>query len=135
VAKPRLVVVGYCTASSVRVLCCAELRRSGAGSGAARLAWRSADGAAGATDIALGPSPPYATGVFDLDGLPPGAVIDYAIDTAADPAELAEPAALLAGGTRRVRLLPTDRPLRVALVSCNRASDETDEARRYAVWK
>ena len=134
-AKPRLVVVGYCTASSARILCCAELRTSGVGSGVARLAWRSADGATGAADIALGSSPPYATGVFDLEGLPSSAVIDYAIDTAADPAELPEAAALLAGETRRLRLLPSDRPLRVALVSCNRASDETDEAQRYALWE
>ena len=114
---PRLTVVGHCTSTTARILCALERiapgrRRIG------RLAWQ-AGAARAMVEVELTSAPPYDVGVFDLRGLPPGAQVDYAIDVDADAAALPAAEQLLAGGTRRFRLLPADRPPRVALLSCN----------------
>ena len=130
---PRLTVVGHCTSTTARILCALERiapgrRRIG------RLAWQ-AGAACAMVEVELTSAPPYDLGVFDLRGLPPGAQVDYAIDVDADAAALPAAEQLLAGGTRRFRLLPADRPPRVALLSCNGVYEIKDKARRFDMWQ
>jgi phosphodiesterase/alkaline phosphatase D-like protein len=77
-------------------------------------------------EAALSDAAPYALAVLDLRDLPPGAEIEYAIALGEDPAALA---------MKRFRLLPPDRPLRVALLSCNGVYEMKDEARRFRMWQ
>jgi len=128
VTAPRLAVVGHCTSTTARILCCDDAAR------VARLAWR-ANGTAGAVEIALTAASPYQRGVFDLRDLPAGAEVTYAIAVAADLASLPPAAALLEAGTRRFRLLPADRPPRVALLSCNGIYEFPDAKRRCDMWR
>src|SRR3954470_22184952 len=117
VSAPRLVVVGHCTTTTARILCCAE-----AGERVARVTWR-AGGATGVVEKALAPASPYSLGVADLVGLPAGAEVDYSIDIGGQSA---------AG---RFRLMPAHRPPRIALLSCNGAFEVEDPERRYRMWQ
>ena len=126
---PRLTVVGHCTSTSARILCAVD-RMPDAQPRVARLAWRSAEAAA-MVEVALANAPPYELALFDLRDLPPGAEIEYGITVGeAPPAER-----ILASGTRRFRLLPANRPPRVALLSCNGVYEFKDRARRYEMWR
>ena len=120
---PRLVVVGHCTSTTARILCCDDAAH------VARLAWR-ANGTAGAVEIALTEAPPYRRGVFDLRDLPAGGEVTYAIAVAEEAALLPPAEALLERGTRHFRVLPADRPPRVALLSCNGIYEFGDAKRR-----
>ncbi len=100
----------------------------------ARLAWRAA-GARGVNDIRLEPAPPYSIGIHRLSDLPAAAEVTYAVAVADDEAALpAADAILAAAPPRAFRLLPTGRPLRIALVSCNGAYEIKDPAQRYVLW-
>lgn len=127
-AAPRLTVVGHCTSTTARVLCCADSARL------ARLAWRAGD-ATGVVDVALSPAPPYTLGVFELRDLPAGAAPAFGAAVADDPAALPPGERLLESGTRTFRLLPPDRPPRVALLSCNGIYEFKDKARRFDMWR
>ena len=94
---PRIVVVGHCTTTTARILCCTEGPAAGR---AARLLWRS-HGRTGVVETLLSEAPPYALGVLHLRELPAGGTVDYAIAIDADPSSLP---------TRRFRLLPAERP-------------------------
>jgi PhoD-like phosphatase len=128
VTAPRLVVVGHCTSTTARILCCDDASR------VARLAWR-ANGTTGAVEISLTEASPYQRGVFDLRDLPTGAAVTYAIAVGEDAASLPTAEALLEGSTRRFRLLPADRPPRVALLSCNGIYEFPDAKRRCDMWR
>ena len=86
-------------------------------------------------EVELESAPPYDLGVFDLRGLPPGATVDYAIAVDETAAALPGLEQLLAGSTRRFRLLPVDRQPRVALLSCNGIYEIKDQARRFDMWQ
>ena len=130
---PRLIVVGHCTSNSAAIFCGANREVAGPGA-VARLAWR-AGAASGVSDIPLTAAPPYAIGVHQLLDLPVSAQVTYAIALAADHAALPAPDSILAAASPRTfRLLPTGRPLRVALVSCNGAYEVSDPAQRYVMW-
>ena len=108
---PRLTVVGHCTSTTARILCCTD----GSGGRVARLAWR-ADGKQGFVEIQLAPAPPYELGVLDLVGLPAGAEVTYAIAIGANARELPAAEAILQSGGRRCRLLAPHRAPRIALL-------------------
>ena len=130
---PRVMVVGHCTSVSAAIFCCAESETAGAGA-VARLAWR-AGPAHGLSDVALTAAPPCAVGVHHLAGLPASAEVTYAIAIAGRGDALPEADAILARSRPRTfRLLPVDRPLRVALVTCNGAYEVSDPAQRYVLW-
>lgn len=136
---PLLRLVGHCTSTTASIFCAAAARGAGdagAGSpGVARLAWR-ASGRSGHADLELSPAEPYGVGVFRIEGLPPGACVSYAIAVAGDAAALPPAQAILAAPVARsFRLLPADRPLRFALLSCNAAHEVHDAKRRFAVWR
>lgn len=114
---PRLVVVGHCSSTTARILCC-----SGPDRRAAKVTWH-AGGASGLVEAQLVPAPPYALAVLDLIDLPPGAVVDYAIDIGGES---------IPG---RFRLLPPHRPPRIALLSCNGAFEVEHPERRYRMWQ
>src|SRR5919198_2099999 len=105
---PRLTVIGHCTRTTARILCCADSDASGR-SRVARLAWR-ADGRIGFVEMLLAPAPPYALGVFDLHGLPPGAEVSYAIVVGEDASALPGAEQILHSASGRFRLLPAHRP-------------------------
>jgi phosphodiesterase/alkaline phosphatase D-like protein len=128
---PIVIVVGHCTDTAARVFCCARKTHT-----AARIAW-SAAGQIGTQDLELTAASPYNIGVFDLRGLPASARVTYAIDAAAGEASLASPASMLApqADTRTFRLLPTSRPLRLGLVSCNGGFQVADVRRRHLMWR
>jgi phosphodiesterase/alkaline phosphatase D-like protein len=133
VTAPRLTVVGHCTSTSARILCALDRIPPGRRR-IARLAWRA--GAAGAmVEVELDSAPPYDLGVFDLRGLPPGATVDYAIAVGETAAVLPGLEQLLAGSTRRFRLLPVDRQPCIALLSCNGIYEIKDKARRFDMWQ
>src|SRR5436190_7271364 len=115
---PRLTVVGHCSSTTARVLCCTNAIEQRA----ARLTWRAA-GAGGFVEKELAPAPPYALAALDLLGLPPGAEVEYTIDIGPESA---------AG---RFRLLPAERPPRIALLSCNGAFEVEHPERRYRMWR
>ena len=119
---PRLAVVGHCTSTTARILCCTDGPAAGR---AARLVWR-AGGTTGTVEVQLSEAPPYALAVLDLRELPAGAAVDYAIAIDGDASTLP---------TRRFRLLPAERPLRVAVLSCNGVYEMKDEARRFEMWR
>jgi phosphodiesterase/alkaline phosphatase D-like protein len=125
-----LTVVGHCTSTSAHILCGAD----GVGGDIARLAWR-ANGESGVVEMVLGAAPPYELGVLNLVGLPPGAEVTYAIAIAPNADALPGADRILESGARRFRLLPPDRPPRVALLSCNGVFEIEDERRRYDMWK
>jgi len=85
--------------------------------------------------MTLSPAPPYRLGVFELRDLPAGADVAFATAVADDPRTLPSPDELLASGTRTFRLLPADRPPRVALLSCNGIYEFKDAARRFDMWR
>jgi len=117
VTAPRLVVIGHCTSTTARILCC-----GGPDKRAAKVTWR-AGGASGFVEAQLMPAPPYALAVLDLIDLPPGAEVDYAIDIGGEPT------------SGRFRLLPAHRPPRLALLSCNGAFEVEHPERRYRMWQ
>jgi hypothetical protein len=121
VLSPKLVVVGHCTSTTARILCCAATAR------VARLAWRAGD-AGGTVELELSSAPPYTLGVFELRELPAGAEVAYGIAVGERAAELPAAERILEAGTRSFRLLPTGRPLRVALLSCNGVYEYQDTA-------
>ena len=129
---PRLTVVGHCTSTSARILCALDRIAPGRRR-IARLAWR-ARGIGAMVEIELTTAAPYELGVFDLRDLPPGADIEYAI-AVDDQASLPVADQLLAGATRRFRLLPAHRPPRIALLSCNGIYEMKDKARRFDMWQ
>jgi len=125
-------VVGHCTSTTARILCALDRivpgrRRT------ARLAWRAGDAGA-MVEIELTTAPPYDLGVFDLRGLPPGASAEYAI-AVDDQGALPTADELLAGATRRFRLLPAARAPRIALLSCNGLYEVKEKARRFDMWQ
>ena len=128
---PRLTVVGHCTSTTARILCCVD---QGVRGRVARLAWR-AGAASGWVETQLSPAPPYALGVLALRDLPPGAQVVYGIDVAEEAAALADAERILEAGTRTFRLLPVERPPRVALLSCNGVFEIKEEARRFDMWR
>jgi hypothetical protein len=128
VLSPKLVVVGHCTSTTARILCCAATAR------VARLAWRAGD-AGGTVELELSSAPPYTLGVFELRELPAGAEVAYGIAVGERAAELPAAERILEAGTRSFRLLPTGRPLRVALLSCNGVYEYQDTARRFDMWR
>ncbi|HET7363787.1 MAG TPA: alkaline phosphatase D family protein [Burkholderiales bacterium] len=125
---PKLIVLGHCTSTTARILCCA------AGARLARLAWRAGD-ARGTVDVELAPAPPYTLGVFDLRELPAGAEITYGVAVGDAVAALPAAERILESPTRRFRLLPIERPVRVALLSCNGIYEYKDAARRFDMWR
>src|SRR5438445_8320194 len=127
---PRVIVVGHCTANSAAILC--STNREAAGDGAiARLAWR-AGAASGTNDVPLTDAPPCVVGVHHLENLPASAEIRYGIAIAGRGMTLPEADEILAVSNRRAfRLLPVDRPLRVALVTCNGADEIKAPAQRH----
>lgn len=136
-AEPLVVIVGACTDTSARIFVAADVGKSPAAP-VARIAWRIAGGAVHSpAPIALTSAPPYEIGVFDLTGLPASAEIEYAVDAADGEPNLTAEATLLAGGgVRRFRLLPTNRPVRIALVSCNGPDTEKlGPGELYAMWR
>src|SRR5436190_263916 len=130
VSAPRLIVVGHCTSTSAQVLCCVE----GSANRVARLAWH-AGTATGVVEVMLSPAPPYQLGVLDLRDLPPGAGVVYGIAVDDDAAALPAPQRILESGARSFRLLPPDRPPRIAVLSCNGAFEVEHEERRYRMWQ
>lgn len=132
--KPAVVVVGECTSTSARIFCCSG--RDVAAPAVARIAWREvgAGGGGGQVDLDLRDAAPFQLGVFTLEGLPAGAAIEYAVAIGVNRSALPPTAAILAA-PHRFRLLPVDRPPRVALVSCNGAYEISDEGRRFLLWR
>lgn len=131
---PKLTVVGHCTSNTARILCCIDRKAAGARP-VARLVWRAA-GSTGFSDVPLNAALPYEIGVFDLVGLPDGADVTYVIVIGEDhPPIPAAEELLRTPAAHRFRLLPTHRPPRVALVSCNGAFEVDDPQRRYAMWR
>jgi hypothetical protein len=130
---PRLTVVGHCTSTTARILCCAGRPVPGRGR-IARLAWR-AGAESGFVEVPLKPAPPFELGVFDLVRLPPGAEVRYGIVIAEQAAELPPLEQILQSQARRFRLLPAHRPPRIALLSCNGAFEVEDPERRYDMWR
>ena len=121
-------MVGHCTSTTARILCCADSARL------ARLAWRAGD-ATGVVELALSSAPPYSLGVCELRELPAGAEVVFGVAVADEPAALPSAERLLESGTGSFRLLPADRPPRVALLSCNGVYEFKDEARRFDMWR
>ncbi|HET6232169.1 MAG TPA: alkaline phosphatase D family protein [Longimicrobiaceae bacterium] len=131
-ASPSTLVVGHCTSTTANIFCAVP---AGTAPGMmARLHW-SANGKAATLDLPLQAAGAYRVGVFKLTGLPPAAVVTYAVDTAPAPAALATSTVMFAAGTHSFRLLPDKRPPRVAFVSCNGTYAFTPEERRFVVWK
>lgn len=126
--SPKLIVLGHCTSTTARILCCT------AGARIARLAWRAGD-ANGTVELELSPAPPYTLGVFDLRELPAGAEVTYGVAVGDTAASLPPAEQILESPTRRFRLLPSHRPLRIALLSCNGIYEYPDAARRYDMWR
>lgn len=81
-------------------------------------------------EIALSSAPPCALGTFEIAGLPAGTAVRYAIDVAPSADLLVTPEP----GPESFRVLPGDRPLRIALVSCN-GTFTVEEGRRHALWE
>ncbi len=126
----RTTVVGHTTASTARILGVFEV-----GAGTARLAYDDGSGPR-SLDVALEDIRPFGRAVFALAGLSASANVRYALAAEADVAALQAPAAMLAGGARSFWLLPTNRPLRVGLVSCNDlTSKQYPPAKRAALWR
>jgi len=113
VTAPRLTVVGHCTSTTARILCCVD-QGVGVRSRIARLAWR-AGAASGWVETQLSRAPPYELGVLELRELPPAAQVVYGIGER-----------ILEAGTRTFRLLPAERPPRVA--GCNGVFEREIEA-------
>ena len=125
-------VVGHCTTATARVLCCTEHVPGGA---VARLAWRSGV-AHGCVDLALTPAAPYAVGVVELTGLPPGGRVEYAVVAAPVGAPLPSADEIAGLGIGQVfRLLPVGRSPRIALLSCNGFTEVPEPGRRLAMWQ
>jgi phosphodiesterase/alkaline phosphatase D-like protein len=132
-ADPLLTIVGHTTSDSTRIFCCTESTAAWV-----RVAWRDANGGrSGHADVALDDAPPYRIGTVHLADLPTAAALEYAVEVAPQAAELTRPDALLqdAPSAGRLRLLPTDRPIRIGFVSCNGAFQIEDEQRRYLLWR
>jgi phosphonate transport system ATP-binding protein len=125
-------VVGHCTSTTARILCCVN-EEGGGGRRIARLAWR-AGAASGVVEASLTAAPPYQLGVLDLRDLPAGAEVTYAIDVSGDAAPM-RAERILEARAGSFRLLPAHRPPRVALLSCNGAFEIDEESRRYDMWK
>lgn len=133
-AEPSVIVVGCCTDTSARIFCCAP--GNGNQSSVARIAWRGADDTSIQTqDKELRPADSYQFEVFELEDLPQSATLEYAIDVAPTLRKLTENNKLLKQSPKSFRLLPSNRPLRLGLVSCNGANEESNERRRYELWK
>jgi len=128
VAAPRLTVVGHCTSTTARILCCADSARL------ARLAWRAGD-ASGVVQVTLAPAPPYTLGVFELRDLPAGAEPTFGVAVADEPGALPAAERLLESPAGKFRLLPSGRAPRVALLSCNGVYEFKDPARRFDMWR
>lgn len=127
---PTLILVGHCTSTTASVFCCTDAASSGA---PARLFWRAGE-RMGSEELVLREAAPYHLGTFRLEGLPDGATIEYGIDVPGEGGRARTPEEVLAR-PRSFRLLPTDRPLRVALVSCNGFAKHGNEASRFLLWE
>ena len=133
-AEPSVIVVGYCTDTSARIFCCAM--GNGPQSSVARIAWRVAgDTPVQTQEKELRPADPCQFEVFELEGLPQSAALEYAIDVAPSSRKLTDKNKLLKQSPKSFRLLPSGRPMRLGLVSCNGVFQESDEKRRYDLWK
>ncbi|MBI2839436.1 MAG: alkaline phosphatase family protein [Acidobacteria bacterium] len=129
----EIVVVGHCTVASAKIFYC--IQGGGDRQIHARVQWRFGQ-RGGVKDVQLEWKNPCHLGVFELKDLPPGAQLEYAITTAEGPGMLSPAGSFPSQGIRRLRLPPTDRPPRVALVSCNGAFNYAPEdPRRNALWR
>jgi phosphodiesterase/alkaline phosphatase D-like protein len=132
--EPRLVKIGYCTDTEAKLL--AVFYPDNALS-VARIAYGTADGHPGQKDVNLDPVPPYLEARFELTDLPPSSALKYRIVAGSQNSPLPDSADLLkvdSGKTSQFRLLPSDRPLRIALVSCNKIMYASDE-RQHILWR
>lgn len=131
-ARPRTVVLGHCTPDSVRIHVSAD-----AGLTQAFVAYQAAGEPPALQVGALSRAEPYCVGLVELNGLPAGARVRYAVEVLREGESAPTAADLLqSGAAREFRLLPADtrRPLRIGLLSCNNLT-EVPEARRYALWQ
>ena len=126
-AIPEVVVVGHTTSDSTRILVACDARHGDE----ATIAYR-AGGGIEQEAIELEAAPPYRRGVFNLVGLPVSADVEYAVAVGGDPDEARERVESGEGST--FRLLPTHRPLRIGLVSCNGPEPLAAE-KKHAPWR
>lgn len=125
---PLTTVVGHCTDTTARISISAR-----AGRWHGRIAYRAGE-VSGSQDVKLSAASPYNVGTFQLSGLPASREVEYAIGVAPTVDGLPPAAQLLASPYFRFRLLPTDRPLRIALTSCNGGHWVSSDTRRYVLW-
>jgi hypothetical protein len=130
-SNPRIIIVGACTRTSARITVVAEEP--------ARTAYLAYSDGAGERRVSLPlvEAAPFRRGTFELEGLTPGATVRYGVVCVAEGAPVPSTAELLSEERRRsVRLLPAEeqRPLRIALVSCN-GIEEALEQGRFDLWK
>lgn len=128
-AGPLLCSIGCCTDTTAKVCVVAD-----GAANTVRLAYRVNGGDVAHRDVTTQSAPPYRLASIDLQGLTPGAKISYAVDAAADAESLRTPEELHATETASFRLLPTDRPVRVGVISCN-GVHKVSRADRYAMWE
>ena len=134
VTLPLFVKVGFCTHNEAHLLAVFD-RSDDKDIKTARLAYKVEDDESDYVDVELKPAPPYALAQFDLTGLPSGKKVTYGAVAANDTDLFDDAESILASGkTRQFRLLPTGRPLRIALLSCNKVR-KVDVDERYALWE
>ena len=124
---PRLIVAGYCSSDSARLLAVFDppLREGSQ----AYLNYKIQD-QIGFVSARTENAPPYSYAFFEIDLLPSGsdgAWLHYSIDSRSrEEAPSFE---------YRLKLLPDSRPLKIALLSCNGTYRVKDENRRYLLWR
>lgn len=136
IADPLHVTIGCCTSTSGRLQAVFD-REVSPELAVARLYYRTQ----GSTKIStadakkLLDAAPYALARFALAGLPASSTVEYVIKAAGAAKELpAANGAFQSKVVRSFRLLPTSRPPRIALVSCNGVFMVSDAVRKYAMW-
>ncbi len=127
-SAPIICTIGHCTNSSAKVCVVAdEAARF------VRLAFRIDGGKAQHRDVPSRAAEPYQLATVGLDGLPSGATVEYAVCVSPDVGGLELPEQRLTRETSSFRLLPSDRPLRLGVLSCNGVHKVPREG-RYAMW-
>ena len=121
-------IVGYTSATTARILAVFNEPH-----GKAFLVYRDGSGVKPALQATITPALPYGLAEFQLTGVSGSSVKYFVTDDVSTPPTMA----LLDGpAARSFRMVPSNRPLRVALVSCNDIDNHKyPKARRAALWK
>jgi len=133
-ADPRLVKIGFCTATEAHML---AVFYPTSKLNAARIAFRTDGGPPASVDVSLNPAPPYLLARFDLKNLPSSSSLEYRVVAESNISKLPKAVDLIGNNPSKngkFRLLTPGRPLRVGLVSCNKVSDASNP-KQYALWK